>query len=45
MQIHTCSDQTKPQQKIPFWTDILADANLVQRYSRVAWVDEEGGEI
>jgi hypothetical protein len=45
MQIHTCSDQTKPQQKISFWTDILADSNVLQRNSSVAWVDEEGGEV
>lgn len=45
MQIHTRSDETKPQQKISFWSDILADTNLVQRYCCVARVNEECGKI
>jgi hypothetical protein len=45
MQIHTCSDQTKPQQKIFFWADVLINADLLQRPRRIAWMDEEGGEI
>jgi hypothetical protein len=47
MQVHTRSDQTNPEQKILFWTDILAkaEANLLHRPSRVAWMDEEGREI